>query len=175
MDDLPFRLGDHCRYPPQKMTKTVFNILPNVGAGELVLGTSRATSQSTLKRLGFTLSKTRDNMDYYDDNSIQLDYFNDDVLHYIGFAHSPNFEVVYNHVDPFDTDAAKLFELINVNETTAIPYNDYDPLFPTQIISLWNAQEQYDYNGEHQRPVFATFSIGDQHYLNDILKITNGG
>ncbi|MCA8993960.1 MAG: hypothetical protein KDA88_18390 [Planctomycetaceae bacterium] len=121
------------------------------------------------------MSHSRDNMDYYDENSIQLDFLDDDLLHFIGFAYSPNFAVVYKGIDPFNSDASDLVNAINANETEAIPFSDYDPLFRTQIIALWDAQEQYDYKGGHQRSVFATFSIGDERYLKAMLAITNGG
>ncbi|WP_149499993.1 hypothetical protein [Roseiconus lacunae] len=121
------------------------------------------------------MSHSRDNMDYYDENSIQLDFFDDDLLHFIGFAYSPNFDVTYRGIDPFNHDASELFDAINENETDSIPFNDYDPLFRSQIIALWDAQEQYDYKGNHQRSVFATFSIGDERYLKEMLAIIDGG
>lgn len=152
-----------------------FDIHARLGAGKLTFGTERANARSLLESLGFAMSNSRGSMDYYDDNSIQLDFFNDEILHFIGFAYSVSFRVLYNEIDPFDQDASGLFELINSNESTPIPFNDYDPLFPTQIIALWDAQEQYDYNGNHNRRVFATFSIGDQRYLDEMLAIENGG
>ena len=104
-----------------------------------------------------------------------MTFFDDDILHFIGFAYSRNFNVAYHDNDPFDCKATALFKLINANEPTEIPFNDYDPLFPSQIIALWDAQEQYDYLGDHKRAVFATFSIGDQRYLDEMLAIANGG
>ena len=152
----------------------VFDIHSRLRAGQLAFGTDRKATRSIMKSLGFTVSSSRDNTDYYDENSIQLDFFDDELLHFIGFAYSSNFRVSYQDADPFDCDAPTLFKLINANEPTAIPYNDYDPLFPSQIIALWDAQEQYDYNGDHERPVFATFSVGDQRYLDEMLAIANG-
>ena len=153
----------------------VFDIHPRLRAGKLALGTDRATTRSIMETLDLTWSHSRDGMDYYDDNSIQLDSFDDEILHFIGFAYSPNFDVTYNSIDPFDFDAAGLFEAINESESLPIPFNDYDPLFPTQIIALWDAQEQYDYKGDHRRSVYATFSIGDDRYLDEMLAITGGG
>ena len=152
-----------------------FDIHPRLRAGRIVLGTDRKATRSLMDSLGFANSHTRGNMDYYDERSIQLDFFDDDTLHFIGFAYSRNFRVSYHGINPFDCDASALFKLINANEPAAIPYNDYDPLFPSQIIALWDAQGQYDYNGDHKRPVFATFSIGDQRYLDEMLAIANGG
>ncbi|EMI40267.1 hypothetical protein [Rhodopirellula sp. SWK7] len=153
----------------------VFDIQPRLRAGQIALGAERSATRLLMESLGFAMSHSRDGMDYYDDNSIQLDFFDDDVLHFIGFAHSPNFNVSYYDNDPFDCDATALFQLIAGNEPTEIPYNDYDPIFPSQIIALWDAQEQYDYNGDHKRPVFATFSMGDQRYHDEIVAISSGG
>jgi len=152
-----------------------FKIHARLGAGDLTFGTERDNVRSMLDSLGFAMTSSSGNMDFYDDNSIQLDFFDDDILHWIGFAYSANSRVSYNTVDPFDQNSSELFDLINSNESPPIPFNDYDPLFPTQIIALWDAQEQYDYNGNHQRRVFATFSIGDQRYLDEMLAITRGG
>jgi hypothetical protein len=104
-------------------------------------------ARALMESLGFAISHSRDGMNYYDDNSIQLDFFDDNVLHFIGFAHSSNFSVSYCDNDPFNCDARALFQRIVANEPTEIPFNEYDPFFPSQIISLWDAQEQYDYKG----------------------------
>ncbi|XZE22270.1 hypothetical protein SH449x_002189 [Pirellulaceae bacterium SH449] len=153
----------------------VFDIHSRLRAGKLVLGTSREMTRNVMAALNFVLTHSSNSMDYYDENSIQLDFFDDDCLHFIGFAYSPNFDVAYGNVDPFDSEAKELFRFINENEIEAIPFNDYDPLFPTQIIALWDAQEQYDYKGGHRRPIFATFSMGDQRYLDEMIAIKNGG
>ncbi|MEO9933791.1 hypothetical protein [Rhodopirellula bahusiensis] len=153
----------------------VFDIQPRLRAGKLTLGADRTATRALMESLGFATSHSRDGMDYYDDNSIQLDFFDDDVLHFIGFAYSPNFDVSYCDNDPFDRDATALFQLILANEPSEIPFNDYDPFFPSQIIALWDAQEQYDYNGDHKRPVFATFSMGDQRYRDEMLANSSGG
>ena len=153
----------------------VFDIHSRLRAGKLILGTTREATRNVMASLKLALTHTTVNMDYYDENSIQLDFFDDDLLHFIGFAYSPNFDIAYGSADPFDLDAKELYRLINENENEAIPFNDYDPLFPVQIIALWDAQEQYDYKGGHRRPVFATFSMGDQRYLDEMLAIKNGG
>ena len=153
----------------------VFDIQPRLRAGRLELGTRREMTRAIMASMKFALTRTSDRMDYYDESSIQLDFFDDHCLHFIGFAYSPHFAVEYRSVDPFDLDAKGLFWLINEEEKSPVPFNDYDQLFSTQIIAIWDAQQQYDYKGGHRRTVFGTFSMGDQRYLDEMLAFKKGG
>ncbi len=75
-------------------------------------------------------------------------------------------------MDVFSLEASELFSLVTAadgsgpHEFTASEY-----LFPGQIITLWDADEQYDRRGGETRPVWAQVGIGNPAYVEALSLI----
>jgi len=143
------------------MTK-VFEVNPRVGIGKLNLGTSRDEVLSQLGSANY--SGKKGSMDCYFNYSIQVE-FTEEVSTFIGVSYSDKYELLYLGQNVFDLEAESLFKLIAENEEEDHAYNSYEYLFPTQIITLWDADPQYDRIKAEERSVWAEIGIGSEVYL----------
>ena len=50
-------------------------------------------------------------------------------------------------------------------------YGPGEYLFPDQILTLWDADEQNDHFGHEERAVWAQVGIGSEEYLEEIERI----
>ena len=72
----------------------------------------------------------------------------------------------------FSLSAGELFSLIaSTDDSGAHEFTDSEYLFPGQIITLWDADEQYDRQGNETRPVWAQVGIGNSAYAEAIAAI----
>jgi len=147
-------------------------ITPLIGVGPLVLGKNQDWCRSALKAFGFPVTSSRRFIDRADDGCIALEYDESWNLQHIGLAVSEHFIARYEGVDVFDIAAPELFAKIAQKEKTGD--HVYDPseyVFRGQIISLWEADEQYDRRRGETRPIYGSFGVGNQVYLNAIDEI----
>ncbi|MFA3789770.1 hypothetical protein AB6T38_01490 [Aliiglaciecola sp. SL4] len=72
----------------------------------------------------------------------------------------------YENIDVFDVDGVNLFHAIAVNESKSHMFNEFEYVFPDQIITLWEMEEQYDYLGNHKLKVCAQVGIGTKSYFH---------
>ena len=105
-------------------------------------------------------------MDYFDANAIQVGFEEDNTASFIGVASSSTYRVTYFGTDVFDTVASKVFDSITLREKSGKDsFSSYEYLFPEQIVTLWDADEQYDRLSGEQRQIWATVGVGDSRYL----------
>ena len=75
----------------------------------------------------------------------------------------------------FDTPAEALFSLFASYESGSHAFDADDYLFPDLIVTLYEADEQYDYAGGHTRSVYGQVGLGDEAYLAASQAIKHGG
>lgn len=139
----------------------IFEIIPHVGIGPIKLGMSR---DEVLKALGKeTFSSKSNNSDYYFDNSIQIEFLNDQA-DFIGVASNDECTITYKGQNVFDINAKELFARINTYEDTNHDFNAFEYVFPTQIITLWEADTQYDIKEPFDREIWGQVGIGTKLY-----------
>ncbi|EDM25948.1 hypothetical protein LNTAR_06264 [Lentisphaera araneosa HTCC2155] len=149
-------------------------IKPHIGIGPILLGSTKEEARTALSQIGFELEHSIDVMDYFCNSGIQIEYSKTGIVEFIGTSCEPNhFTVIYNDVNVFNTKATELFELINQNESELKPYNDYEFMFPDQIITLWDAQEQYDRYENESRVIWAQVGLGNESYKKEVEEIIN--
>jgi hypothetical protein len=121
---------------------------------------------------GLPLTETRNDLDYFCENALQVEYGNDDEADFIGVSCHQDYLTFYYGVNVFDTPAKRLFRL--VAERDGSGNHVFDPsgyTFPNQIITLWEADEQYDKYENETRKIWAQIGLGTQHYLDDVSEI----
>ncbi len=114
-------------------------------------------------------------MDYFCDASIQVEYEDDDTVSFVGVSSSAELTLNYEGVDLFDMDAKEVFALLASRDRSGDhQFSELEYVFPSQIVTLYEADTQYDYRMEETRPVWGQIGCGDQRYLSAILKIHKG-
>ena len=142
-----------------------YEIKPHVGIGPVMLGMSREEVEIALGADNYNSSNGE--IEYYFDNAFQIE-FEDGKADFIGTSYHPDYTVTYKGQNVFDTKAIDLFDLIASNEGEKHEYDSSEYLFPNLIVTLWDADEQYDQIGSESRRIWAQVGIGTQSYLQAV-------
>ena len=134
-------------------------ISPGIGIGPIKLGMSKLQARSTIEDQGFPLESSYDELDYFCEAAIQLEYKSEHVR-FIGISQHSEISCTFNGVDVFDLSAVDLFNLVSANEPRSPQEQPGDTCyFPHQGINLWEADEQYDRKGNYKRAVYAQVGL----------------
>ncbi|WP_192564713.1 hypothetical protein [Pseudomonas gozinkensis] len=152
----------------------VFEILPREAIGPIRLGASREAAREAMSVNGFPLEHTHGRLDYFCESSIQFECDAGDQVQFIGVSGNSRFNVMYRGIDVFSVSATELFSLMAASDDSGPhEFDRYEYLFPTQILTLWDADEQYDRQGAEERQVWSQVGIGNDVYLAAIAAIEN--
>jgi hypothetical protein len=154
-----------------------FDIIPHVGIGPVRLGMSLAEVDAALAPLPGALPvyKKSEHGRCFFRASLQIEFGNSGTVQFIGVSNDPDLLCVFEGRDVFDLSAPDLFALIASRERTQTHhYSPLEYLFPDQIVTLYEADEQYDRKGGGTRPVFAEVGVGNAEYLAAIRTIRGG-
>jgi hypothetical protein len=149
------------------MTPREFALEPGRGLGPVSLGMSREQVRAALASIGFALEHERDTLDYFCASSLQVEY-QDGTVSFIGAASDPGFVVTFAGHDLFDTPAATTFALFAAGEAVPLPFKRGGGRFERQVLTLWEADRQYDTRGDQKRPMWGQIGIGDYRYLRAV-------
>jgi len=110
-------------------------------------------------------------MDFFCDMSISVEY-TEDTASFIGVSFHSSYKCTYPGVNVFDIPAEEIFSVIAVSEggSSVHTFDSCGYVFPKQILSLWEADSQYDYLGGEIRPIWANIGIGDARYWAAVEK-----
>lgn len=143
-----------------------FDLLPGIGIGPVKLGMNRT---EVIEALGEdNHSDSSDTSESFYQYSFQVEFTNE-IVSFIGVSQNPSYQLTFMDQNVFDIEAKALFDLISKCESKEHDYIDSEYVFPDQIISLWDADEQYDRLGTEQRKIWAQIGLGSQVYLSDII------
>jgi hypothetical protein len=144
-------------------------IQPHEGIGPIKLGAARNSVRDAMASAGFPLSAERDKLDYFCGNAIQVEY-DAGTASFIGVSSHCQIHCTFHGVDVFDVPATELFALVNRFEGEPThDFNQQEYCFPTQVLTVWEADEQYHLAEAKQ--VYGQIGIGDQRYLDAVNKI----
>jgi hypothetical protein len=144
----------------------VFEVLPLEAIGPVRLGVSREAAREAMSVNGFPLEHTNGRLDYFCESSIQLEYGTGDEVQFIGVSGHSRLKFMYRGVDVFAVSATELFSLMaESDDSGSHEFDRYEYCFPTQILTLWDADEQYDRQGGEEREVWGQVGIGNEVYL----------
>jgi len=148
---------------------------PHVGIGPIKLGTMRSDVRSAMSGAGYGLDVEKASVDYFCDSSIQVEYQEDGAASFIGVSSNADILLTCEGVDLFDTEAKKAFAfLADRDQSGDHQFSEFEYVFPSQIITLYDAAAQYDHRRRQTRPVWGQIGCGNQQYLSAILKIRKG-
>ena len=138
------------------------------------LGMTRCQIRQEMEATGLSLEFSRNKLDYYYESSIQVESDENGCASFIGVASNQSIELIYKGCNLFALSAREVYDLISRHEGTApADYSDAGCLFPEQIISLWEADEQYDYYHGERTPAWGQIGVGNESYLAAIRKLQN--
>lgn len=140
-----------------------FEFRPHQGWGVIRFGASRQEVREAMLAAGFPLESAREELDYFCQSSVQVEYA-EGRASYIGVAYFAGYEAQYRGQNVFDMTATEVFNLIASGETTAHRYARSSYFFPDQVMTLWDADRQYDRVGGEKRLVWAQVGIGNAEY-----------
>lgn len=141
-----------------------FEFRPHIGFGPILLGSLKKEVRASMNAAGFALESTHGRSDYFCDSSVQVEY-TDERATFIGISFCEDFQSIYCGKNVFDLSAEMLFELIVAGESSgAHEFDQYEHYFPDQVMTLWDADSQYDRIGGEARVVWAQVGIGNETY-----------
>ena len=150
----------------------VLQLTPHQGVGPVLLGGSRTEAREALSALGFPLEHSRGALDYFCESSIQVEYGPDNHVWFIGISASRRFTAQFQGKDVFSLAALDLFALAAASDNSGShTFTSSEYCFPNQLITLWDADEQYDRQGNESRPVWAQVGIGSSAYAAAVAAI----
>jgi hypothetical protein len=140
----------------------ILEILPGIGIGPIHFGMGVKQVVQELKQIGLTGNGT-----YFGaDNAVQVEY-TDKKVSFIGLAHSPAFQATLFGMDVFDTGAEEIFAKVAARESQPHTFDRGEYVFPDSIVTLWEADEQYDPKGLG-RQMWGQVGLGNDVYLEGI-------
>ncbi|WP_259696913.1 hypothetical protein [Pseudomonas brassicacearum] len=152
-----------------KTAMHVFEISPRKSIGPVHLGASRSAVRQALADMGFVLENSHGRSDYFCAACLQVEYSDEGVAQFIGISGGSEISFTYKGVDVFSIAATELFSLIAAADCSGShEFNQYEYCFANQIITLWDADEQYDRQGGEEREVWGQVGIGSEQYLSAV-------
>lgn len=122
--------------------------------------------------MGYPLEAAREQLDYFSSNAMQISYDIDETVIFIGVSGSSTFQVTFKGLDVFNLAAPDLFSLMaEADNSGPHEFNSYEYCFPNQILTLWDADEQYDRDGGGARAIWSQVGIGNDAYLGVVAAI----
>jgi hypothetical protein len=163
------------------VAKLVLEFEPHRGFGPLKLGSAREDTRAAMAAIGFPLEESQvdplglsqTEMDFFCDGSIKIESAGGRI-NFIGVFYSDAYVAQYRGVDVFDVTARELFQIAAAADNSG--HHEFDPLeycFPNQILTLWNADPQYDYRRKGARQVWGQVGLGNEVYLSAIKALEN--
>lgn len=147
-------------------------IAPLHAIGPVRLGCPRADAREALSAFGFPLESSHGTSDYFCDASIQVACGPDERVWFIGVSDSERFTVQFQCKDVFALSAPNFFSLAAAADQSGPHiFTPTEYLFPNQLITLWDADEQYDRRTDEARQVWAQVGIGNSSYAAAITAI----
>lgn len=145
------------------------DLSPHVGIGPIKLGSPKKDVRAAMATFGLPLDSERESMDFFCDASIQVEYESDGTASFIGVSSDLKLVLVYDGVDLFDTEAANVFQLFSSRDNSGHhEFSASEYVFPSQIVTLYDADTQYDRRRDETRAVWGQIGCGDSRYLDAV-------
>ena len=152
-----------------------FDLVPHVGIGPLHLGMTIAEADAAVGPLaGAGARGSRRSVHLFFDAALQFEVGASGRIQFIGLADHPRVLCRYRGQDVFDTPAPELFALMAAHENSTHQYRSAGYLFPDQVITLYQADEQYDRKRNGSRPVWGQVGVGNGEYMAAVRAIRGG-
>ncbi len=147
-------------------------IRPHEGVGPVALGMTRDEVRAALAAVPGAMDRasSRGSLDYFFCNALQVEYAASGRASFIGVSWWPDVQTSFRlfGVNPWALPATELFKLLALADGGDHQFNGSEYLFRNLIVTVWDADSQYDHLGHERRPVYAQVGIGNTEYLQAI-------
>jgi hypothetical protein len=161
------------RVTPVVMPQTMmpqFEILERSGIGPVRLGMTRSQVRDALAHFpdsGLD-QDSHPTLDYAFGNSLQIEY--DDAGHAqfigAGFYKGCGCDYMFRDRHVGEYGANELFRVLAEIDGGSHDFNEYDYFFPNIMMTVWDADSQYDYLGGESRAVYGQIGVANQTYCD---------
>ena len=153
----------------------LFALTPHVGIGPIKPGATRPEVRAAMSGIGCALESARRLIDYFCDSSVQVEYEEDETASFIGISSNEDLSLTFEGLNLFDLEAKEVFvRFAQCDGSGDHLFSELQYVFPSQVVTLYEADSQYDRSGGETRQVWGQIGCGDQRYLDATLKIHNG-
>lgn len=148
-----------------------FDINEGNGVGPVLLGADRASVRKALAPFPDNGLDQESNptLDYAFGNSLQIEYDADGRAQFIGIGFYNGCGADYRfrgrHIGEYS--ARELFETLSSLDPDDHQFNADEYYFPSIRMTVWEADEQYDYLGGETRPVYGQVGVANESYAED--------
>lgn len=149
-------------------------MVPGIGIAPIHFGMSRTEVRVALREHGIALCGERDTSDYFCESSVQVEYFETGSAEFVGVACHPEVRLLFKGLDVFSMDAKQSFQLFASGEHGSHRFVRTEYRFPVQIITLWDADRQYDHIGGQKRLTWGQIGLGSAAYREAVEAIECG-
>lgn len=139
-------------------------LVPHVGVGPILLGMTKDEVTRAMKACGLNVSSNAHGHLYFFENSIMVEFHPTGDATFIGVSPNKNLRLTFQNTSLFDMEAKRVFHLFQKHEEVTAEFDEYEHIFPRQIVTLWDADAQYDQNGQ-KTAIWGQIGIGDDKYL----------
>lgn len=161
--------------PIRGQAKPHLRIVPHQGVGPIRFGMKRDEARAAMSDLGLALSSSNNDLDFFgEESAVQVEY-QDGSVSFIGVSCGVRFDVSIDEVDPFDIPAPALFRLLaKCDGAEDARFDECQHCFRNSIVTLYEADDQYDRKGGRRRVIWGQIGVGDARYLAAIDTIASG-
>ena len=150
-----------------------FAIQEHVGVGPVKLGMTRTEVRDALSAHdGNGLDQTSEpTLDYAFGNSLQIEYDDHGHAQFIGVGYYNGCGCDYTFHDRHigEYSAQELFQLLaGLDGDDNHDLNNSEYYFPNIMMTVWDADSQYDYLGGESRPVYGQVGVANKQYHDAI-------
>jgi hypothetical protein len=153
------------------------DVIPHDGVGPVKLGMTRSAVKAALSSYAnHRLDQSDETLDYAFGNSLQIEYDDDGHVQFIGAGFYEDCGCDYWFADRHiaEYEAPELFALLSQLDKTNPEFTRSEHCFRSIGMVVSGADPQYDYLGDHQRPVYGQVSVINQQYLDAVAAIDAG-
>lgn len=150
-----------------------FAIQEHGGVGPIKLSMTRSQVNDSLSAFPENgLNQTsRPTIDYAFGNSLQIEYDDDGHAQFIGvsFYNGCGYEYTFHGRHISEYSAQELFQVLaDLDGNADHKFNESEYYFPNIMMTVWDADSQYDYMGGKSRPVYCQVGVANKRYHDAI-------
>jgi hypothetical protein len=157
-----------------KKTMPQFEILERSGIGPVKLGMTRSQVRDALAHYpdsGLD-QNSHPTLDYAFGNSLQIEYDAAGHAQFIGagFYSGCGCDYMFRNRRVGEYEAQELFCTLAKINGGSHEFNEYDYFFPNIMMTVWDADSQYDYLGGESRAVYGQVGVANDKYRDAVSR-----
>jgi hypothetical protein len=152
-------------------------ITPHEGVGPVRLGMTRDEVRAALSGFPGALAETasHESVDHFFGSALEVEYGCNGGAMFVGASFYPGCGCTFtlDGYDPWSIPASDLFERLARLDGGVHRFQSTEYLFRSLVVTLWDAERQYDHRGHGVMLVFAQIGVGNAEYLQSVDELPN--